>query len=189
MRYEEKVTLKDGSQITLRSLEKEDAGAAIFCLRKVSGETEYLLRETDECGMTITQEEEILARKAENPREMLLGVFADGELIGMAGLSAVGPLSRVRHRASVGVSLVCAHWGKGVGTAMMRALIDAAKQAGYEQIELEVVDKNDRALSLYERFGFEAVGRMPRAMKYRDGRYADLIVMVLHLQETVVNFK
>ena len=181
MRYEQAVTLKDGTPIVLRSLEKQDAGAAVFCFRKVAGETGFLLRETDECGITIAQEEEILARKAESPREMLLGAFLDGELIGMAGLSAVGQLSRVRHRASVGVSLVRAHWGKGIGTAMMRALIDAAGRAGYEQIELDVVDKNERATALYCKLGFENVGRMPCAMKYRDGEYADLVVMVRSL--------
>ena len=181
MRYLREVTLADGESILLRSLETKDAGAAIFCFRKVAGETQFLLRETDECGITIAQEEETIARKLESPREMLLGVFAGEALIGMAGLNACGRFARVRHRAGIGVSLVKAHWGKGIGKAMLQTLIDAAKQAGYEQLELDVVDNNDRARTLYERFGFEAVGRLPRAMKYSDGRYADLILMVCEL--------
>ena len=178
MRYQQQVTLKDGTAIVLRSLERQDAGAAVFCFRKVAGETDFLLRETDECGVTIAQEEEILARKADDPREMLLGVFFGNELIGMAGLNAAGQLSRVRHRASVGVSLVRAHWGKGIGTAMMHAVIECAKEAGYEQLELEVVKDNTRAIALYARFGFVSIGRIPNAIKYRGGRYADMCLMI-----------
>ncbi|MBR5224128.1 MAG: GNAT family N-acetyltransferase [Clostridia bacterium] len=181
MRYLREITLANGESILLRSLETKDAGAAIFCFRKVAGETQFLLRETDECGITIAQEEETIARKLESPREMLLGAFVGEALVGMAGLNAVGQLSRVRHRAGVGVSLEKAYWGKGIGKAMMTALIDAARQAGYEQLELDVVDKNERAIALYERLGFRAVGRMPKAMKYRGGGYADLVYMVLEL--------
>lgn len=183
MRYEQTVTLKDGTPIVLRSLEKRDAGAAILCFRKVAGETDFLLRETEECGVTIAQEEETIARKLESPREMLLGAFVGEELVGMAGLNAAGQLSRVRHRASVGVSLKRAHWGKGIGSAMLRALIDAAGLAGYEQLELEVVENNTRAVALYTRFGFVCVGRIPNALRYRDGRYADMCLMIRRLSK------
>lgn len=181
MRYEHSVRLRNGETIVLRTLKKRDAGAAIFCLRKVSQETRFLLREASECGMTLAQEEEIIARKAESPREMLLGAFSGGELIGMAGLNAVGSQRRVCHRASIGVSLVRAHWGKGIGTAMMRALMEQAKAAGFEQIELEVVDNNERAAALYEKLGFKTVGRLQRAMKYSDGSYADLLIMAIEI--------
>ncbi len=178
MRYEQTVTLKDGTPIVLRSLEKRDAGAAILCFRKVAGETDFLLRETEECGVTIAQEEETIARKLESPREMLLGAFVGEELVGMAGLNAIGSLSRVQHRASVGISLERAYWGQGIGSAMMSALIDAARQAGYEQVELDVVDNNTRAVALYTRFGFITIGKIPNGMKYRDGSYADLCLMI-----------
>lgn len=178
MQFYREAALADGKAIVLRSLEKQDAGAAIFCLRKVSGETAFLRREKDECGMTIAQEEDVILRKAENPREMLLGAFDGEKLVGMAGLNAIGSLSRVQHRASVGISLERAYWGQGIGSAMMSALIDAARQAGYEQVELDVVDNNTRALALYTRFGFVCVGRIPNALRYRDGRYADMCLMI-----------
>ena len=181
MRYEEHMTLKDGTVIRLCSLEKTDAGAAIFCLRKVSAETDFLMREVSECGMTIAQEEDVIARKAEYPRELLLGVFIGDALIGMAGLNACGPYARVRHRAGIGVSLLSRYWGRGIGSAMLRALMELAETVGYEQIELEVVDNNARAIALYQRFGFEAVGRIPRAMKYADESYADLLIMIRSL--------
>ena len=48
----------------------------------------------------------------------------------------------------------------------------------YEQVELEVVDGNNRAKNLYERFGFRETGRNFRALKYDDGSYRDEYKMV-----------
>ena len=158
MHVSQHITLRDGSVIALRSLEKQDTGAAIFCLRKVSGETEFLMREISECGMTLAQEEEIIQRKAESPRELLLGAFAENELIGMAGLNACGPYARVRHRASVGLSLLRAHWGKGIGTLIIGMLVKFA----FEQEKTDVLhclceDYNLRSRRIWEKNGFSLI--------------------------------
>ena len=43
---------------------------------------------------------------------------------------------------------------------------------------LEAVSTNAPAIGLYKKLGFEAVGTMPRALKYQDGTYADFLLMV-----------
>lgn len=48
----------------------------------------------------------------------------------------------------------------------MEYLIELAGKMGYEQMELEVVDGNDRAKALYEKSGFVEMGRNKDAMKY-----------------------
>lgn len=48
--------------------------------------------------------------------------------------------------------------GLGIGTALLAQLIEAAKAAGLSGISLSVEDGN-RARGLYERAGFEVVGR------------------------------
>ncbi|MBQ9740226.1 MAG: GNAT family N-acetyltransferase [Kiritimatiellae bacterium] len=173
--------LPGGEQLLIRSLEAGDAAAAIWLMRKAAGETAFLMRESEECGMTIAQEQAYIARMNDSPREALLGAFVGGELTGMANVSQIAPRARVRHRATIGIASAKAYWGRGIGTAMMRALISLAKEAGYEQIELDVVDNNTRAVALYTRLGFEAVGKIPNAMKYRDGRYANLCLMIRQL--------
>jgi ribosomal protein S18 acetylase RimI-like enzyme len=50
---------------------------------------------------------------------------------------------------------VTGHIGKGVGKALMQASIDIAKERGKEVIWLGVWDKNLRAISFYQRWGFE----------------------------------
>lgn len=48
--------------------------------------------------------------------------------------------------------------GHGVGAALMRACLDAARSAGHRTLWLGVWERNGRALSFYEKWGFEAVG-------------------------------
>ena len=58
--------------------------------------------------------------------------------------------------------------------AMWRMLAD-------EQAELEVVSANAAAIRLYQKLGFEITGTLPWAFKYKDGSYADFLLMVKKL--------
>jgi putative acetyltransferase len=70
-----------------------------------------------------------------------------------------------------------AYQGHRIGTRLMEALIDAADRwLGMIRVELEVYPDNDRAVRLYDRFGFQVEGRK-RLNAWRDGRYVDSLVM------------
>jgi [ribosomal protein S18]-alanine N-acetyltransferase len=67
-----------------------------------------------------------------------------------------------------------AHWGEGIGTALLEALFSESASRGCTQVFLEVRADNPRAQNLYTRNGFTEVG-------VRKGYYqpsgADAIVM------------
>lgn len=48
--------------------------------------------------------------------------------------------------------------GHGVGAALMRASVEAAREAGHRTLWLGVWERNVRAIAFYEKWGFEAVG-------------------------------
>jgi len=48
--------------------------------------------------------------------------------------------------------------GHGIGAALMQACIDAARSAGQRTLRLGVWEHNLRAISFYQRWGFETVG-------------------------------
>lgn len=50
--------------------------------------------------------------------------------------------------------------GRGVGTAILRAVMEEARQAS-RQIRLKVVSNNDAAVRLYLRLGFEPIATIP----------------------------
>ena len=54
--------------------------------------------------------------------------------------------------------------GRGIGTALMRALMQEASAAGLP-VQLEVVSENDPAYRLYQRLGFVTVEMMPMYMR------------------------
>ena len=63
--------------------------------------------------------------------------------------------------------------GKGVGSALLAALLDRARAEGYGAISLSVDRNNAGAIELYERHGFERVGEDD-----------DSVTMLAHLQST-----
>ena len=66
---------------------------------------------------------------------------------------------------------------------MMEIILENVKQTSFEQLELTVFGDNTRAIRLYEKFGFEKVGVMPRAYRLRDGSYHDEVQMVCQIKK------
>ncbi len=179
MIFEKKqINLKDGRTCILRPAEAKDSEALIEALRIVSSETPFLLRNEDEVTMTVEAEEQFLKTKSGHPREIMMVADVDGVLSGNCVIMSVGELRRISHRCRFAISLKKAYWGLGIASALMDYAFSLAKEMGYEQVELEVVDGNDRAKRLYERFGFWETGKHYRSIKYDDGSYRDEYTMV-----------
>jgi len=71
--------------------------------------------------------------------------------------------------------------GRGIGKALLDALIDAAREpAGLEMLTLTVTDGNSSAVRLYERTGFARFGTLHKAIKV-GGQYHDKVHMVIYL--------
>lgn len=169
-----------GHELLLRCAREEDAQRLLDYLKTTSGETRFLIREPDEVTMTEEDERRFIRRQNESERDVMLLAFYDGEFAGNGSLMGMGP-SRYRHRAGVAIALFQAYTGLGIGRAMMEALLAIAREHGIEQVELEVVADNARAIALYKKLGFEVYGTMPRNMKYRDGTYANVYWMMKRL--------
>ena len=100
----------------------------------------------------------------------------DGTVIGVVGLK-VKPQLRMRHTADVGIFVHTDWQGKGVGTALMQAVLDLADNwLMLVRVELEVFTDNVKAIHLYEKLGFEKEG-CKRMTTVRNGRYVDEYVM------------
>ena len=70
--------------------------------------------------------------------------------------------------------------GQGLGRRMLQALLRIARGGGAQRVFLEVRPSNPRAFDLYERNGFNEIGRRPRYYPAHDGR-EDAIVMAMEL--------
>ena len=84
---------------------------------------------------------------------------------------------RLRHSASVGIMVHTAHQGKGVGTALLKKVIDLADNwLMLVRLDLTVFTENQGAVKLYQKFGFEIEGTKKFAA-IRHGKYADEYLM------------
>ena len=82
----------------------------------------------------------------------------DGDVAGACRLTMNSRI-KTRHRGSIALSIIKKYWNLGIGSAVITAMCDAARDCGVTQLELEVIEGNDRAKALYEKHGFCEVGR------------------------------
>lgn len=92
----------------------------------------------------------------------------EGRVVGYAGFSCVPPEAQV---TTIAVDPAAAR--RGLGRALLKALIERARASGCALLQLEVGARNAPALKLYESEGFRVVGRRPKY--YNDG--SDALLM------------
>ncbi|SFU92828.1 GNAT family N-acetyltransferase [Butyrivibrio sp. M55] len=181
MKYNKIITLKNGKEAILRNGEFADGEAVFVNFNETHAETDYLLSYPDENSFNAEQEAEFLKEKTESPNEIEIAALVDGVVAGTAGIEAVGAKYKVKHRAELGIAILKEYWGLGLGKALMEACIECAKNAGYAQLELNVVAENERAVALYKKMGFVEYGRNPRGFNSRVSGYQEVVYMLLEL--------
>jgi ribosomal protein S18 acetylase RimI-like enzyme len=99
----------------------------------------------------------------------------DGRVVGWCD---VNPKTHVTqsHSGVLGMGVAASHRGRGVGSALLRATLDAATAQGIRRVELVVRADNTAAIALYERHGFELEGRL-REYLIVDGTAYDALQM------------
>ncbi|HWD26675.1 MAG TPA: GNAT family N-acetyltransferase [Rhizomicrobium sp.] len=108
-----------------------------------------------------------------SPAGVGFGAWIGGEL---AGIISFGAETQEKHRHQGGIGSFYVrpgHRGQGVGDALMTAALEEAARR-VEQVELTVTASNAGAIRLYERHGFETVGRKPRSIRVGDVYHDEL---------------
>lgn len=172
---------KEGRKVILRSACEDDAEDLIKYLKETAKETLYLLREEDEINLTVEDEKGLIKMFLELDNALMLLAYVDGKHVGNCSFSPVGPFKRIAHRCDMAIALYQEHCGFGIGSIMLETTLRFAKEAGYEQAELEVVSNNTKAIKLYEKCGFKKYGVKPDSMKYCDGSNASMDWMMVKL--------
>ncbi len=172
------IPLKDGRTLLLRSAEVSDAKIMLDYLHATYQETPYLLQDVQEADrISLEKEERFLENRLNSSNSIMIAGFIDGEHVGNCSFQPAGFADRVAHRCSMGIAMYLKYAGQGIGALFMEELMKQARACGYEIMELEVVEGNERAMRLYKKMGFEVIGLRKRAIRYRDGSYAGEYLM------------
>ena len=181
MKYEQKIRLKNGKEAVIRNGDEADAKTVFEVFNKTHAETDYMLSYPEENSFDPEQEAQFLKEKTISSNETELVAVIDGKIAGTAGIESVGDKYKVKHRAEFGIGILKEYWGLGLGKALTMACIQCARDAGYDQLELNVVAENERALSMYRNLGFVEFGRNPRGFNSKNTGYQELVYMLLEL--------
>jgi phosphinothricin acetyltransferase len=101
-------------------------------------------------------------------------VYAQGARVtGYAYLAPFRAKPAFRYSAELTIYLEPGATGKGVGSALMEALLPAARQAGLHALVGVVTLPNPASAALLEKFGFAPCGRL-RESGYKLGRWHDV---------------
>jgi len=175
------ITLKDGRAAVLKSPCVEDAEKMLNYIKQACGETDFLIRYPEEWNITVEQETEWVKSLRTSPRTLGISCYVGGEVAGNCEITFRGGI-KTAHRATIGIAILRDYWNLGIGSAMLKELVAAARTRGTELVELEFVEGNDRAKRLYEKIGFRVVGERPNAFKLKDGTYRSEFTMQMYLK-------
>jgi ribosomal-protein-alanine N-acetyltransferase len=108
--------------------------------------------------------EQMFAEEVVQPRDSRLYLVAEaGELPTpdapvMAGYAGMMFVPGGVQADVLTIAVARAYWGRGIGSALLGALVDTAAGRGCTEVFLEVREDNPRARGLYRRRGFEEIG-------------------------------
>lgn len=167
----------DGMDISIAPITEEYVASFRDCLDSVARERRYL------AILQAPSEENVREYIRENlGRDVIQFVAVDnGVVVGWCDI-----ISRrwegFTHVGRLGMGVRQEYRGRGIGTRLIDAVLEKAREKGLERIELEVFASNTHARELYRKSGFEVEGVRRKARKL-EGRYEDIIFMALLLRE------
>lgn len=169
------------NNVVIRNVCPENAADVLEYMKQVLTESANLTMEPDEFTMTVPQEEAFLRNTISSKNDVMKVAIVDDTIVSTAGFHGTDR-RRLTHRVELGISVLQPYQGKGIGRAMMEALITDAKRIGKTTVELEVRADNLGAVHLYESLGFVLEGRKKYRFHVKEG-YVDTLMMALYMEE------
>lgn len=171
---------------TIRSVRLEDA-PDINAMRRMDGVRENTLAIFTE---RVTRSEDFIKGLSENDHMLVAEVEEAGikKVVGMVGMN-VPRNPRLKHSASIGIMVHSGYQGKGIGTALLKKVIDLADNwLMLVRLELTAFVENEGAVKLYKSLGFEVEG-IKKYAAARNGVYADEYMMARYNKNIIKAFE
>jgi ribosomal protein S18 acetylase RimI-like enzyme len=126
-------------------------------------------------------EAEIHKAWVEVPTATFVACASDGRILGTYYLKPNQP-GLGAHVCNCGYVVAPEAQGRGIATAMCEHSQAEARARGFRAMQFNsVVVTNERAVRLWQKLGFDVVGRLPGAFHLRGREYVDALVMFKEL--------
>ncbi len=104
----------------------------------------------------------------------------DGRVSGWASLSPWSDRAAYSRTVEASVYIEKAQQGRGLGSTLLKSLVERAGACNYHVIVAQIADTNRVSLRLVDSFGFEDVGTL-REVGYKFGAWVDVRLLQLTL--------
>ncbi len=173
--------LRDGTRIKLKIAEKEDyeRGGYEYLYTWLSDVDQYLARRY--APSDVEENKKRWLDGINSNKITLIGLY-DGRIVASASLILHDVHSRSAHTASFGVAVHPAFQKKGLGTVLVTALEEIARNSGVKKVEVNYYEGNPAA-ALYRSLGYREEGSRLKKGRLDDGTYVDEILLYKFLDE------
>ncbi|MCM3596130.1 GNAT family N-acetyltransferase [Metabacillus idriensis] len=176
MRVSKKEFYCNNLHYSIRSATEEDAKNLSDVRLQIDGETEHLDREKGEAYINESGFKQIIKEDTESSRNLFLVACADNRIVGFSRCEG-NILKRFSHKAEFGVCVLKEYLGYGIGKNLLIESIQWADSNDIKKMTLNVLETNEKAIKIYEAFGFEVEGILKKDKVLSDGNYYNTILM------------
>lgn len=141
----------------IRELELHDAANFVDLLKQIEEESKFMLFESGERKLSTDQQEKNIEIFKQQPNSTIIVAEENEMLVGYIAATG-GEANRNAHIASLTLGIRKTFQNQGIGTALIGALEEWAREHHIHRLELTVAIQHEKALSLYDKVGFEIEG-------------------------------
>jgi RimJ/RimL family protein N-acetyltransferase len=180
--YRNLITLRDGTRVLLRVLDKDDRDRLQAMFALVGDDDADAMRDNVKDPAVIQK----WIDELDYGRVIPLVAVVNDEIVGDATLRlGQGPY---RHKAEVRIFLSKPYRQRGLGTAMLKSVIDIAKRMELHLLIVEVIANRTPIIRAFRGLGFQMQTTLPDYFMMPDGETLDVSLMILPLVRTVTEF-
>ncbi|UOQ44885.1 GNAT family N-acetyltransferase [Halobacillus salinarum] len=160
----------------VRSAQSKDAQALSELRLQIDGETENLDRVKGEAYINGEGFKDIIKRDLESLNNIFLVAEVNGTLVGFSRCEG-NTLKRSSHKVEFGVGVLMDYWGYGIGKNFLKECVSWADANNIKKITLNVLETNEKAITLYKNHGFMIEGVLQKDKLLSDGNYYNTLLM------------
>nr|WP_204415506.1 GNAT family N-acetyltransferase [Bacillus tianshenii] len=171
-----------GLNYEIRSATEKDAKNLSEVRLQIDGETENMDRVQGEAYIDEAGFKKIIKADSEKINNIFLVAEVNGKIAGFCRCEG-SMLKRASHKVEFGVCVLKEYWGYSIGKSFLAESINWADTNGIEKMALSVLEINEKAVTLYKRFGFEVEGILKKDKLLSDGKFYNTLLMARFREE------
>jgi RimJ/RimL family protein N-acetyltransferase len=159
----------------IRPVDFDDAREVIELYQQLFAETDYLEYGQSEFNISVQSFRKLITQwKIENSSIILIAII-NGEMGGVISIKG-STVPRKKHCASIKMGVLKKYADNGIGSALITEAEKWAHSKNITRLELSIIKTNQKAISLYKKFGFTIDGERKKSIKI-NSNYIDELYM------------